>query len=425
MPDDAVHLLPPPPRPPRVVKSAVAAVSFLAVSAAAIGGAEARDLFEVTVTVTPFDGGARSTEMRGFSAAEDALRVVENENLDGLFPGYGDRDGVRALIDFRGLDMTAELARDSALLIFEVPTLGIREEFGGDESGRETAIDDFVEFMKEDGGNILGRIQRKLAEVSPVDPVAGNPNSLQSRLVATQYDAGAFRVDGVRPDNRIGLRVAGGTFTADGYSGKSFTVPLSYTFEFRSDPRKKIRLQLPLAWQEVEGAQVYSVSPGLGFTFPVSDRWSLTPSVAYGLVGSVDAGSVAQMVGGMLTSAYEVPDLPMEGGSLTIGNMIGHVSTLDFELRGYGFDPDITNTVLKNGAMVDIPVGGDYSLQASYALSVFRGTKLFLNRYHELALSLGSEWKEAEFITDELRLGVTYAFGEGYRAFSVNFGYMF
>lgn len=82
-----------------------------------------------------------------------------------------------------------------------------------------------------------------------------------------------------RADDGIGLRVSAGTFKAGDFSRQSVTVPLSYNFAFERDPRKKLRIQLPLTWQEVAGTAVYTAAPGVAFAWPVSDRWALTSAV--------------------------------------------------------------------------------------------------------------------------------------------------
>ena len=431
-------------KPDRPARMSFLPCAVLAVSMA-VGLAldvRAAELFTVDLTV------AGKTVTRGFSNAENALRVIDDDRIDDLFPDYMASDPVTAKLDFRGLPVVARFDQGSAKLIFQVPALSIMKEFDGGDRGRSDeddrdrfyehgeddrgrSVDMFVEFMKKEGSGILNRLQRELARVSPVDPIAGNPGSLQSALVERSFEGGAFQAGRPRADDRIGLRVSAGTFKAGDFSGRSVTLPLSYSFAFESDPRKKLRVQLPLTWQDVEGAAVYTATPGVAFTWPVNDRWLLTPAVTWGVTGSVDAASVAQMAGGMVTSRYELPDFPAAGTTLTVGNMVGYVQTLSFSFKGYGFDPGIKNTVLKNGLMIERPIGvalfndDELALQVSYAHSYFAGTELFMNQYHELALSLGSAWEEVSAVTDEVRLGATYTFGEDYRGVSINFGYKF
>ena len=412
----------------KALNSTVAPVASLALAfvtmVVAATDVAAADLFRVRVST----GGETMT--RGFSNAEDALRQVEGEEIETLFPGYSDTDAVDADIEFRGLPLVAHFDEGSRTLVFRVPSLDIMEIF--DEATREASVEAFVDFIKKDGAAILNRIQRALARVSPVDPVAGNPASLQSTLVEEAFESGGFSAGGARPQSRIGLGVSGGTFKAGDFAGRDMTLPLSYDFGFdEGDPRMKLRFKLPLTWQEVEGASIYAAAPSIAFTWPMTTRWALTPGVSYGATGSVDAASVAQMVGGSLTSDYRITDFPRSGTTLAVTNLVGHVRTLPFSLRGYDFDPGLRNTILKNGVSFERPLGvslfgdGDLVAQASYAHSWFLGTDLFMNQYHELAVSLGAPFEELEAVTDELRLGVTWTFGKDYNGFAANFGYEF
>ncbi len=372
------------------------------------------------------------TEKRGYSNAEEALRSFENDRIEALFPNYDAVQTVFVAIDFRGLPITASLVNGA--LVFKVPSLDIGEKFYGEGATsaeqRDSAIDKFVEFLESEGGDILDRIQRELARVSPVDPVAGNPNSLQSNLVQDAFDSGAFATGQASTENRTGLAVSGGVFQSGDFEGRSVTIPLSRDFHFDSRPGMKLEVKLPITLVETEDAQIYSISPSLALTAPVNDRWSLTPGLSWGVSGSIDAASVAQMAGATLTSKYRVPDLPTEGASMTVGNMVGYVQTLPFAYQDFSFDPGIRNTVLKNGLMIEQPVGAELygeemTAQLSYAHSRFFGTDLYMNGYHEVAVSLGTPVEGIETITDELRLGVAYTFGNDYQSVTFNLGYRF
>ena len=419
-----------PPPPPcgalsmlsRVRRAAIAAPCALA---AAAPGAAAKDLFEVEVTI------GMETERRSFSSAEDALRLVEDENLENLFPDYerGDPDAATARINFRGLEMHAEFDEGSDTLAFRVPDLDIDETFAG--ADREAAVDEFVEFMKSEGRDILDDIQNELARVSPIDPIAGNPASLQAMLVGEAFDNGAFAVGRPRADDEIGISVSGGAWKMAGYSGRSATVAPEYGFVFAGEPGMKLRIRVPARYQDVEGAAVFAVAPNLSLTASVADGWTLTPTAMWGATASVDAGSVAQMIGGALASSYEIPRFPTADATLTVGNMIGYVRTLKLSIRDYSFDPGIANTVLKNGVMAEMPIdgalfGGDaLSARASYAFTALLGDDLFMNRWHELALELASIQADSGLLAEEFRLGLSFAFGGDYRGFGARLVWRF
>ncbi len=400
--------------------------------------AVAADLFTVKLTIDD------ETQNLGFVKAEDALRAFENVRIKARFPNYNDMSLVLGMVNYRGLHLTANfLDQYPTHLVFHVPSLKIEEEFRGQT--RDESVDMFVDFMKSKGGEILQRIQRELARVSPVDPTAGNPNSLQSTLVKNAFDTGVSGTTVERVasgttrsarKNLIGLGVSGGTFKAGAYNGSNITLPLSYAIEFGEGSRpKQLQLNLPLTYIQVEGADVFTTSPGVALTLPVGDAWSVTPAVTYGITGSVDVGSVGQMIGGTFTSRYEFMSrtLAVEDMKVVLGNMIGYVSTLKFSMDDFEYDPGIVNTVYKNGLSIESPLkwrvfDEELLLQLAYAHTYFSGTKLFLNQYHEAALSVASgwvpDWISSDFISD-LRLGVTYTFGEDYSSLTGNLGYSF
>ncbi len=314
-----------------------------------------------------------------------------------------------------------------------LPEMPLQEDDLG--PARDKSVDQFVDFLQSEGGSLLRRIQRELARVSPVDPIAGNPNSLQSTLVASAFDDGISGKLAPVKNNRLGIGLTGGTFKSASYRGSNITLPLSYQIEFgEGSSRKQLKFNLPVTYLQVEGGDVLSTSPGFSLTVPVDDHWSLTPAVNYGLTGSIDLGSVGQMIGGTLTSRYEFNPSIKGMQKVILGNMIGYVSTLKFSIEGIEYDPGIINTVYKNGITVESPLGFQLfekhpvTMQTSYAYSYFAGTKLFLNQYHEVALDVGSGWDAPDWLPSnlqELRVGVAYTFGGDYDSLTGNLGYSF
>ena len=414
-----------------MTKRLTTALLAAAAALAAASGAWANDLFSVKVAVTDPDGSIRTID-RGFANAEEALRVVEGKTLEEFFPGYdGATHDVHADVNFRGLPVEVDFSgaasvEEAKTLVFKVESLGIEEEFTGET--RDESIDEFVEFLESDGGEVLNTIQRELAAVSPVDPIAGNPRSLQSAIVRDAFAGGAFDTMPTGAGWGVGAAAEGVSFTAGDYSGQGAVLPLSYTFTFDAAPGAGLRIGLPLSWSDVEGAEIYTVAPTLAWTQPLDEGWSVTPAVAWGIAGSIDAASVGQMIGAAVTSRYEFPDLDLTGVKLTMGNMVAHLRTLKFKIRDYEFKPGISNTVLKNGlafegdAGMELFDGAGLAYRLSYAHSYFAGTELYMNQYHEFAASLGSLDAEAG---EELRLGASYVFGDDYSEIGVRLRWAF
>lgn len=401
--------------------------------------AGATELYSLTATLLgpsgPIESGTRS-----FGTANALLDSFTDGALDNILPGYTSHSITQANIDFQNLNFFVEFPTSGTMLVFKVPELGITLDFDGATRGKSVTL--LTNFLKHDGGAILERIQKALIKSSPVSPVAGNPNSLQSNVVANDFFVGGGSpapgapVVPVGPrsqDNRLFLGLSAGTFSANGVSGETFTLPLYYTLHFVDDPRYQLNLSLPLTYYTANGAQGGSGALGVGFQFPLSDSWYLTPRISYGIAASSDLASAAQLISGTLTSRYlfELENgffgLPAE---YTLANLIGYSSTLGLQTAGYNFNPSTQEFVTKNGVMVEIPlpfelVGEQASVQGSYAYTHFFGTALYMQGYHEIDLTIGTLSNDRSSILNLLRLGVGATFGPGFSQYSVSFGYTF
>lgn len=236
--------------------------TFIAAAAiAAAGPAFAADLFAVDVS-----SGGQSAHLAS-SSAEDTLDSLETARLSQTIT-YTGTEQASAAVNFRGLGMTLSYpAAGSRQLVFEVPSLGISRTFDGAGASvpeaRDDAQDQLVEFLKT--GNLLGQIMKELARVSPVDPIAGNPNSLQSRMVAQDFDGGFSSVAsnlaaapqaGARTPNLIGIGLQYGGYKQDDLQSNAVTLPLSYTIRSSSDAGHQLNIRLPLTVVETDGLNV-------------------------------------------------------------------------------------------------------------------------------------------------------------------------
>lgn len=411
----------PMPLPPRAL--AVAAISLFA------GAASAADPFSVSLTV-----GSQSGQF-SFKSAEDAVNTLESGALRNRF-SYTGVEPLSALIDYRGLPISLSYpTTGSTTLDFVVPELNLSRSFAGagasTDEARDNAQDQLADFLKS--GDLLGQIMKRLAAVSPVDPIAGNPNSLQSHLVAQDFDnaftshstnvvAGAPAAGG-SASNLVGVGLRFGSYSTAGMRSTSWTLPLSYTIRPSSDPGRQLSFHLPLTLADTEGAKSYYAGLGANYRVPMNPRWSLTPGVNWAITGSRDLGSAAQIASASLTSAYT---MPMQANALSIGNMIGYYRTLKFSAGGYSFDPDIQNVVLRNGLMYSTPVswfGGGFAVEYSFVNTYFTGTELYNRMYNQVGATLGTA--RSATASSYLRAGGTYTFSSKGRGFSLNVGYWF
>lgn len=410
----------PSPLPPRAL--ALAVISLVA------GAACAADPFSVSLTV-----GSQSDRF-GFKSAEDAVNTLESAALRSRF-AYTGVEPVNAVIDYRGLPISLSYATTgSTTLDFVVPELAISRSFVGagasTDEARDNAQDQLAEFLKS--GDLLGQIMKRLAAVSPVDPIAGNPNSLQSLLVAQDFDyaftshatsvAAAPGAGGSVP-NLVGLGLRFGSYSTAGIRSTSWTLPLSYTVRPSSDPGRQLTFHMPLTLADTAGAKSYYAGLGANYRLPVNPRWALTPGVNWAITGSRDLGSAAQIASASLTSAYTIP---MQANALSIGNMVGYYRTLKFSAGGYSFDPDIQNVVLRNGLMYSTPVswlGGGFAVEYSFINTYFTGTELYNRMYNQVGATIGTA--RSATASSYLRAGGSYTFSSKGNGFSLNVGYWF
>lgn len=384
------------------------------------------------VTVQP--GGMGSFN---FETAEDVIDAFDSDFLDLQFPTYTEMTIADATLNFRGLDFILAFETMGPGLEFDVPSIDIDLTF--DEfSTRDANLDALETFLESEGDAILAAIFEELAAVSPVDPVAGNPNSVQGQTVATQSMIGAFDGNaapaGTSPEANenaglgAGISVSGGRYSAGGLNGQSATLPLQFYYQFK-DPRWKITAFLPVGYFTAEGAQTVTGTAGLALQTPgpVLDRWQLTFSGAYGVAASVDLGGVGQIVSGSFSSKKSF-DGPL-GTTLTLGNHAGYTTTLVTEIGDFRNEADITNWVTKNGLIVEAPIPGwtifkrPVALRFLGAYTQYFGDELFVESLVDFGATIGLASVNGK--SSPFQIGVKGAFGDDYNAIQGSFGVRF
>lgn len=271
----------------------------------------AKPLFSMDITV---DERQRSFS---FDDVKEVFGQIEESQLRMAFSNYTDMSRASAMVDFRGLEMNFGFPGADASLVFEIPSLDVREEFKG--ATRDASVDQLEDFLKSEGGDILNRIQAASIAASPVDPIAGNPGSLMGTMVSGQFEAGfssqvtnlattpgvpasdgapdtaAAVVEAESPDNLINVSPRFGRYTAGDHTSNVVNLPLGYSFRLREGGKglRKIDVSLPLTYAEIEGGKSAAASLGAGLTYGLNDQWSLSPAIEVGVAGSVDRGQAA------------------------------------------------------------------------------------------------------------------------------------
>ena len=379
------------------------------------------NIFNVTLCV---EGQTQSV---GVNSIEEVISTIDSDKLTARFTGYNqDVAAGEFVIDLRGLPVTLGYARNSTELFFRVPSLGIDKTFnGGTRDASNALLRDFIR-QSDDG------ILRQMLSVSAVDPLAGNPASLQSQMASDDFSAGTDPVyDTLEPGSSFGIGARFGSYGMDGITQNVYTLPMSYSYTFANHDSLIVRL--PLTYIETQGAATYRGQLGLSYKKNLFSRWALTPSFGYGIAGSSDLGSLGHILSGSVTS-----DLLLYGNSkftLSMGNMLGYYVTVPIRVNDYRVDYNLENTITRNGLLLSMPLqkrwwDREFSLDFFVSGTWFFGDALYNDNYQEIGISIGPR-RSADKLAPNLAshpfgLGLKYIVGEGdIDGFELNLGYRF
>ena len=391
-----------------------------------------------------------SSSPLGFTSVSDLFAKSTDAGLNQVNPLYNTNSAAVIRFGYRGLpivlqtyDLTgAAIAVSAGLNVSTtsvsllIPGLSLQPIIFNAQSTRDANVEDLKTFLKNSGGDILNRLQQLLVKQSAIDPIAGNPSSMQSRMVSDDFDRNFTQfatnirdvggpIDGGTVNNLVGIGISYGNYSQAGLNSSVVTLPLSYTFRPDLNPSRQLTIYAPITVTEVAGAKSYGINLGASYRLPINDNWALTPAFGYGISGSVDLGSAAAMMSASLTSQYT---LRMSSYDLAFGNMVGLYQSSKFTAGDYSFDPQIRNTVYRNGVMASFPtnvMGRKMAFEVSYVNTIFTGTELYSNQTNEIGVTLGTN-KGANTARSYLRAGLTYLVGEkDIQGLRLNLGYWF
>lgn len=364
---------------------------------------------------------------KSFNKIQDLIDTIDNSDLKQSFPNYEKNvsEG-RFQLDIRGLPVSLAYERNSTQLAFTVPSLGINETFNG--GTRDASNDLFEDYIKQNGSNIL----KELLRVSPIDPLAGNPTSIQSQMAIADYSVG---VDSMyapsAPGGAFGLGARFGSYTMGGFKQNVYTLPISYSYTFSN--HDVLSLRLPLTYIETGGATSYQGILGVSYKKSIFSRWALTPSLGYGATGSTDLGSLGHILSASLTSDLMLYDNGKL--SLSMGNMVGYYLTLPIRIADYNVNYNLQNIITRNGFLLSMPLqktflNREFSLDFFVTGTWFFGDALYNNNYQEIGFSFGPRRSvdklQPNASSQTLSLGLKYIRGEhDTGGFELNFGYRF
>jgi hypothetical protein len=437
--------------------------------ALAVQPAHALDPFFLTIDV---NNDGLDLYQQGYSSINDAVGGLDANRV----AGYSGTEAVTADLYLRGLEAELKYQSGSGDLFFVVPdpeqpdnpdvhlifqSFSPRNPNDSVEAQRRDTLEQLKDYLREDRG-ALKLLLARLARFSPFDALAGNPDSLFSRRMRGDFDHGftnkvsqiwgcgtsAFnfnndapiqvaavggvsdifadaqaRAAALQAQNEIGVGLLATSTTAKVAASNSqpggsvatlaLTVPFSYTVKLDSDPRKKVRFDLPLTYIDTEGAITYSVGAGLAYTHPLMDEWSLTPALGVGATGSEDLGAAGGVSAFSLTSAYT---WRLDSFALSMGNSVGQYESLGLKLGDVEAEADISNTVFTNGFLLTGPnalLAKNLVIEYSLVDTRITGDEVYSDGYDEIGIALGHINTEMGVIDSYTKVGLSYLVADG------------
>jgi hypothetical protein len=436
------------------------------------------DLYTIDIKVVPPLPALPATVIQPFtrSTAEQALSFFNSDTIADVYPGYLGTEFLTATINIRGVPLRLwssdfgggrDCVEVSVDEVFAAGVLGPCESgsvglcargtiaFDGGVDGRQVAVDRFIAALDDptsaDEIAFAELFHRELVRRSPVDPVAGNPDSLQGRLIRTALDIAKLDVS-LERDQYLGpsgstpwvVGVDGGLESGGIFGGSRASLTAQNGW-YLSDNGARLKVDGVLSFAEQENAGQMQGSASLALEYPMMEYpaelgsnwsikgWTLEPRAAYGLTHAPEAFAVGQMVAGTLTSRLRIDNPYILGdGHLIIGNMVGYTETLDMGFRNFNVDPDIQNTVFRNAIAYQTDLDDQFlgykpSIRVSLANTALGGDPLFLDNYSEVAFNYGVRNRETTpyDVSDLFRAGVVYTFGQDYSSTQISLGFRF
>lgn len=360
------------------------------------------------------------------------VQELKSTAIEKLIPIYTPTSAASFKFNLRGIKATASFAANSTAFNVQFPQLGFNQTFTG--STREDSLKLFEEFVKEDAANSHKNFFQKHAELTPIDPIAGNPNSLMNQMAQSSYLMGRLSpLSGCDPCwnaqpilNRVQIGLYAGRAFCHPFDTTMFELPLQYSYS--PDGYWAYIIDAPLTLLVNDGAYSIFGSLGFGWRIPVTANWSLTPIFRVGTGESIDLSTGGAFVSPGITSNY---NYKWSDYVFSITNFIGYNASTPLHWGGVNFDYHLYNTIYKNGITVASCRGfkicrRPINVNLTFVDTAFTGSDLFINHFDEVGIGLFVTGVNPCVDYDCLSLSFTYQFGkESYHGYYINLGYQF
>jgi hypothetical protein len=406
-------------------------------------------LFRISVNLRA-PSGAVLTDTYGLNRAERSYEFMDPVRLRERYGAqYTDRSAVAGLLDFRGLAIIGFYDANSTTFRISVPELDrAGERYTSVFTGptRDAAYAQFDSYVNdidiEDAERLVRLLLRALARTSPIDPLAGNPGSVQGSLVragldlssgdsAIEQDAASGGSNTAGDPWIVGVNYGWGSSNGGRYETRRVDGRVARSFRLNEGGRALLKFDMPISYSEVNGARAATAQLGVAVEVPlVARRWSLEPRLGYGITASDQIGSLGHMIATTIASRFIVGNIGR--GRLVMGNMVGYTQTLSTGFSGYNINPGLKNWAFRNGLAYDLPLkfrglGRNTAMRASYTFTNYAGDDLYFNKFHEFGLSFGLRGREesARNARDLVRLNFSLVKAKDYTNWTAGIGFRF
>lgn len=371
----------------------------------------------------------RDTEVSGPNLV-DLNRALRTTALEKIFPTYTPDSAIAININLRGLIANTSFADNSTTLVVEIPNSDITETFTG--STRDESLALFKEFIKE--GSSVQKLLKGYTRYSPIDPIAGNPNSLLSRMAEADFSLGSLtplkacsQCFCTQPSTHYFQGGFGYTRAfCKRFDTTAITLPLRYSYS-PCDTYALI-IDAPVEYLNNGGASSLNSSLGLGLRIPLNCKWALNSVFRVGYGGSLDLCTS----GGFISlGASSIFNYNLCGYSFSMSNYVGYFSSTNLWLTGINFNYNLHNLIYKNGLSIVLCEGYSifnrkFYVGASIKDTYFARERLFIKHYDEVVLSLSTIGINHCLNYDILSFELAYQWGEkDYNGYGLSLIYQF
>jgi hypothetical protein len=404
-------------------------------------------------------GGDTSSGVTRTNDIRSLAEQINTQKLEQLFDVEDLSDpstfSLSAELDLRGVPTVVIFDVGSTELEFTAPFLDETVRF--DAGSRDESVEQFEDWLEGEyhasdatDDSLTALLQELVAE-SAVDPIAGNPNSLQTKIFEATYamgTTGVFRPRKGTPEAdewtgkdhfRAGALYE--YFSADVWNGNVFEAGIDYQLNLRN-PTFALIMDLPLVITQTEGSESFIISAGIGVMYRPTHWWNITPSFRLGGAGSFKLGAIAFMPSASITSsmrwAIGSSEFTIAGRKvrttdfeLGIGNMFGWSGTIDdIEIAGTRVAYELDNYALRNG--IDLTkrlsmrlLGGQTAIKLFFVDTWILGSEVYMDHYNELGVQLSTQRVTGDKWRDQLAFHTAWVVGRNYDAVQLRLSFRF